>query len=54
MTHSVTAALVLAKQEDGSVVYLYQGAQVPASVPKDEVARLVEGELIAVDKADKK
>lgn len=47
MTHIVTAALVLAKAEDGSNVYLYRGSPVPANVSAAEVDRLVEGEFVS-------
>lgn len=38
----VLAPLVLAKDEAGNVVYLYQGTEVPQSIGKEERARLAE------------
>ena len=49
MGHRVTAALVIASAADKSQVYLYAGAPVPASIPPEEVARLVEGGFIVED-----
>jgi hypothetical protein len=34
------SALVLARDEEGSFVYLYAGARVPSSIPQDEIDRL--------------
>lgn len=53
MTHIVTSALVIAKAEDGSDVYLYRGAPVPAHLDSNEVARLLEGGFIEKVNADK-
>ena len=49
MGHKVTAALVIASAADKSQVYLYAGALVPASIPPEEVARLVAGGFIGED-----
>lgn len=46
MSHIVKGALVIAKAEDGSDVYLYRGAPVPSHISTKEVARLVEGGFI--------
>lgn len=51
MSHIVTSALVIAKAEDGSDVYLYRGAPVPSHIDSKEVARLVEGGFIEEVKA---
>lgn len=48
--HVVTAPLVITKREDGSDLYLYEGAELPDHVSGDEVKRLVG--LGLVDKAD--
>lgn len=45
-TYLVKTPLVIAKDDDGRQVYLYQGAVVPSSVSKDEVSRLKEGGFI--------
>jgi len=46
--HEVIAPLVVARVEDGSVRYLYQGAPVPTSeLAKGELARLRDGGFIA-------
>lgn len=45
-------ALVIATQEDGSHVYLYQGQPVPASVSADEVKRLKSGGFIETVKIE--
>jgi hypothetical protein len=50
MAHIVTAPLVISKKEDGSDLYLYDGAELPAHVPADEVKRLTD--LGMVDKVD--
>lgn len=52
MSHIVTSALVIAKAEDKSDVYLYRGAQVPAHIPAKEIARLVEGGFVEEIKAE--
>jgi hypothetical protein len=46
MAHIVTGALVITKRENGSDLYLYEGAEVPEFVSKDEVKRLVDLELV--------
>lgn len=46
MTHIVITALVVAKVDDGSNVYLYRGAPVPSNVSEAEVKRLLDGEFI--------
>lgn len=51
MSHIVTSALVIAKAADGSDVYLYRGAPVPAHLAEKEVARLVEGGFVEEVKA---
>lgn len=51
MSHIVTSALVIAKAEDGSDVYLYRGAPVPSHIDSKEVARLVEGGFVEEVKA---
>lgn len=51
MSHIVKSALVIARAEDGSDVYLYRGAPVPSHVPAKEVARLVEGGFVEEIKA---
>jgi predicted transcriptional regulator len=40
-THIVSAPLVITKKEDGSDLYLYEGAVLPDAVSDDEVKRLV-------------
>jgi hypothetical protein len=40
VAHKVIVPLVVATQEDGTHVYLYEGAPVPASVGEAEIARL--------------
>lgn len=49
--HIVTAALVITKKEDGSDLYLYEGAVVPSFVSADELKRLAAEGFI--DKATK-
>lgn len=51
MVHIVKSALVIAKAEDKSDVYLYRGAPVPSHIPAAEVARLVEGGFVEEVKA---
>lgn len=46
MGHFVNAPLVVARQENGTDIYLYQGAPVPPSVKADEVKRLVADGLL--------
>lgn len=51
--HVVTSALVIAKDESGQQVYLYQGSTVPSSIPTVEIHRLVDaGYLTAVDESE--
>lgn len=38
----VKALLVIAKDESGNSVYLYQGTEVPASIPASELERLAD------------
>lgn len=51
MGYRVTAPLVIAKQPNGSDLYLYQGAPVPEGLSDDEVKRLEEGGFIESDEA---
>lgn len=44
--HYVTAPLVITKHEDGSHLYLYQGAVLPSHVSADERKRLSDAGLI--------
>jgi hypothetical protein len=46
--HIVTAPLVITKKEDGSDLYLYEGAVLPDHVSADEAKRL--SDLGLVDK----
>jgi hypothetical protein len=39
--HVVTSPLVIAKKEDGSDLYLYEGSELPDFVKADDVKRLV-------------
>lgn len=41
MAHIVTSPLVITKKEDGSDLYLYEGATLPDFVSADEIKRLV-------------
>lgn len=45
----VTAPLVIAKLEDGSDVYLYEGAQIPGGLLEGEEKRLIAAGLVAED-----
>lgn len=45
-SYVVKSALVIAKDDEGRQVYLYQGAVVPSSINKDEVTRLQDGGFI--------
>ncbi|QJU52935.1 hypothetical protein SCB71_06330 [Herbiconiux sp. KACC 21604] len=47
MTAVVSVPLVIAKQEDGSDVYLYQGASVGDGLAKGELKRLRDGGFIS-------
>lgn len=47
MSHVVTAPLVITKKDDGSDLYLYEGAELPDHVSSDETARLVSAGLVA-------
>lgn len=40
MAHIVTSPLVITKKEDGSDLYLYEGAELPDFVKADEIKRL--------------
>lgn len=40
MAHIVTGPLVITKKEDGSDLYLYEGAQLPDHIGADEIKRL--------------
>lgn len=46
MTYQVKVPLVIASDEAGAHVYLYQGQPVPSSIPADEVLRLADGGFI--------
>lgn len=48
MAYTVTAPLVIAKKQDGSDLYLYEGAVLPDFVPEADVKRL--SDLGFVDK----
>ena len=50
MSHVVTAPLVISKKQDGSDLYLYEGAQLPDYVSADEIKRL--SDLGLIDKVD--
>lgn len=52
MAHVVTAPLVIAKNEDGSDLYLYEGAQLPSHVKGDALKALVDSGLVEERKAD--
>lgn len=52
MAYTVTAPLVIARQDDGRDVYLYAGADVPSNIGRDEVKRLREGGFIADPSGD--
>lgn len=59
MAHKVTAPLVIAKNEGGSDVYLYEGAEVPNGLAEGELKRLKDGEFVeevkdSKDEGDKK
>lgn len=54
MSYHVSAPLVVAKQPNGSDLYLYQGAPVPEDLSSDEVKRLEEGGFIEKDASDSK
>jgi hypothetical protein len=41
MAHIVTSPLVITKKEDGSDLYLYEGAFLPDYASADEIKRLV-------------
>jgi len=45
-TYSVTAPLVLAKNEQGGVVYIYQGGQVPAGQSDDWIEQHLRSKMI--------
>lgn len=49
MGHFVNAPLVVARQENGSHIYLYHGAPVPSSVHPDEVKRLKADGMLSSD-----
>lgn len=46
MAYCVTAPLVVARQSNGTHVYLYAGAPLPDTVSKDEAERLVDGGFV--------
>jgi len=48
-TYIVTAALVATKDPDGRLLYLYRGAQLPATTTQAEIDRLAEMDLIGED-----
>jgi hypothetical protein len=45
-TNKVTGALVITKNEDGSDLYLYEGAELPDFIDKGEVKRLTDLGLV--------
>lgn len=47
MAHFVSAPLVIAKNEDGSDLYLYQGAKLPSHVKGDALKAFVDAGLVA-------
>lgn len=47
MAHIVTAPLVITKKEDGSDLYLYQGAALPSFAKTAEIKRLSDEGFIA-------
>lgn len=53
MGYRVTAPLVVARQGNGTDVYLYAGSPVPETVGKDELDRLSKGGFIESDGAEK-
>ena len=53
MSYHVTAPLVVAKQPNGSDLYLYQGAPVPDGLADGEIKRLEEGDFIEKDGSSK-
>lgn len=46
MAHKVVVPLVITKKEDGSDLYLYQGAVLPDFVSDEEVKRLLADKFI--------
>ena len=46
MGYVVTGALVISKRENGSDLYLYEGAELPERTDKDEIKRLVDLGLV--------
>lgn len=53
MTHTVTAPLIIAINDEGSQVYVYQGQPIPGNIPAGEIKRLSEEGFIASDKPSK-
>lgn len=51
MDYFVTAPLVITRAENGSDLYLYQGAPLPSHVKAEEVARLKADKLIGGEAA---
>jgi hypothetical protein len=51
MGHMVTAPLVIAAAENGSLHHVYQGSPLPAYIGQDEIDRLAADGMIASDDA---
>jgi len=49
MGYRVSTPLVIASDEGGRQVYLYNGQPIPSNVPEEEIKRLLEGEFIESD-----
>lgn len=54
MAAVVTAPLVITKKEDGSDLYLYEGAELPDHISADEVQRLTDLGLVEASSGGKK
>jgi hypothetical protein len=52
--HVVTAPLIITKREDGSDLYLYEGAELPDFIEAEEVKRLTDLGLVGDPEADAK
>jgi hypothetical protein len=52
MPNIVTGPLVVAKRQDGSDVYLYEGAEFPDGLKSGELARFVELGFVSVSVSD--
>jgi hypothetical protein len=46
MAYKVIKPLVITKKQDGSDLYLYEGAVLPDFVSDEEVKRLLDGEFV--------